>query len=69
MEIIKIGKQLSNGLFFCCDQVMAGTGDLFVLRLCRFLRKRVGLTYGAGFYGSHLAHAMATGLLFLGGGK
>ncbi|PVD25604.1 hypothetical protein C0Q70_13262 [Pomacea canaliculata] len=51
------------------SMVMAGTGDLFVLRLCRFLRKRVGLTYGAGFYGSHLAHAMATGLLFLGGGK
>ncbi|KAK7104440.1 anaphase-promoting complex subunit 1-like [Littorina saxatilis] len=49
--------------------VMAGTGNLEVLRICRFLRKRVGQQYGGAMYGSHMAHSMATGLLFLGGGK
>ncbi|XP_076442081.1 anaphase-promoting complex subunit 1-like [Babylonia areolata] len=49
--------------------VMAGTGELEVLRVCRFLRKRVGQQYGGAMYGSHMAHSMATGLLFLGGGK
>jgi hypothetical protein len=48
---------------------MAGTGNLEVLRVCRFLRKRVGQQYGGTMYGAHMAHSMATGLLFLGGGK
>ena len=50
-------------------QVMAGTGDLSVLRLCRYLRTRVGSPFGFVSYGSHMAIAMAIGLLFLGGGK
>ncbi|KAL8567684.1 hypothetical protein ACOMHN_008992 [Nucella lapillus] len=56
-------------LFVFLTVVMAGTGELEVLRMCRFLRKRVGQQYGGAMYGSHTAHAMATGLLFLGGGK
>ncbi|KAK7469621.1 hypothetical protein BaRGS_00036350 [Batillaria attramentaria] len=51
------------------SMVMAGTGDLQVLRLARFLRKRVGPTYGLASYGGHIATAMSIGLLFLGGGK
>lgn len=46
--------------------VMAGSGDLKVLQLCRFLHKRVG---GEMNYGFHMAHHMALGLLFLGGGR
>lgn len=50
--------------------VMAGSGDLDVLRLCRFLRSRVGGAYGAYVtYGSQMAVNMALGLLFMGGGK
>jgi len=48
---------------------MAGTGDLNVLRLCRYLRTRIGSPFGFVSYGSHMAIAMAIGLLFLGGGK
>lgn len=47
---------------------MAGTGDIEVLRLCRYLRSRVGPTNTVVTYGSHLATHMAIGLLFLGGG-
>ena len=50
-------------------QVMAGTGNLDVLRLCRHLRSRVGASYSYVLYGSHLAVSMATGLLFMGGGR
>ena len=51
-------------------QVMAGTGDLSVLRICRCLRARVGTNYSSFvLYGSHMAVSMATGLLFLGGGR
>ncbi|KAB7494829.1 Anaphase-promoting complex subunit 1 [Armadillidium nasatum] len=49
--------------------VMAGTGDLEVLRLIRYLRSRVGLTVSTVGYGSHLAIHMALGFLFLGGGR
>ncbi|XP_024080333.1 anaphase-promoting complex subunit 1 isoform X2 [Cimex lectularius] len=50
--------------------VMAGTGDLEVLRLCRHLGSRVGqVTNSVVTYGSHLAVHMALGLLFLGGGS
>ena len=53
----------------CWLQVMAGTGNLKVLRLCRFLRSRVGPSYSYIIYGSHMAVGMAIGLLFLGGGR
>lgn len=46
--------------------VMSGTGNLKVLQLCRFYHKRTG---GEMNYGFHMAHHMALGLLFLGGGR
>ncbi|OQR75333.1 anaphase-promoting complex subunit 1-like [Tropilaelaps mercedesae] len=49
--------------------VMAGTGDLDVLRLCRVLRKRIGQSTNNIFYGSHMMIHMAIGFLFLGGGS
>ncbi|XP_048246060.1 anaphase-promoting complex subunit 1-like [Haliotis rufescens] len=49
--------------------VMAGTGNLEVMRICRMLRKRVGPQYSYMMYGSHMSIAMSTGLLFLGGGR
>merc|ERR1711962_257202 len=48
--------------------VMAGSGDLRVIRTCRFLRSRVQPS-SIVTYGSHMAVHMAVGLLFLGGGK
>uniref|UniRef100_A0A3B3C1J0 Anaphase-promoting complex subunit 1 n=1 Tax=Oryzias melastigma TaxID=30732 RepID=A0A3B3C1J0_ORYME len=48
------------------SMIMAGTGDLKVLQLCRFLHKRTG---GEMNYGFHMAHHMSLGLLFLGGGR
>lgn len=44
--------------------VMAGTGDLGVMRVCRYLRSR--LTQSCVFYGSYMALHMALGILFLG---
>lgn len=50
--------------------VMAGTGDLDVMRLVRFLRSRVGPNkHSTVTYGSHMALHMALGLLFMGGGR
>ncbi|XP_036606766.1 anaphase-promoting complex subunit 1 [Trichosurus vulpecula] len=46
--------------------IMAGSGNLKVLQLCRFMHKKTG---GEMNYGFHLAHHMALGLLFLGGGR
>ncbi|XP_030051793.1 anaphase-promoting complex subunit 1 [Microcaecilia unicolor] len=46
--------------------VMSGSGNLKVLQLCRFMHKKTG---GEMNYGFHLAHHMALGLLFLGGGR
>lgn len=46
--------------------VMAGTGDLGTLRLVRGLAARPAAADAT--YGGHMAAAMATGLLFLGGG-
>ncbi|GCC32345.1 hypothetical protein chiPu_0010806, partial [Chiloscyllium punctatum] len=46
--------------------VMAGTGNLKVLQICRFMHKRTG---GEMNYGFHMASHMALGLLFLGGGR
>ncbi|MBN3295003.1 APC1 protein, partial [Amia calva] len=48
------------------SMVMAGSGNLKVLQLCRFLHKK---TSGEMNYGFHMAHHMALGLLFLGGGR
>jgi anaphase-promoting complex subunit 1 len=44
--------------------VMSGTGDLGVMRVCRYLRSR--LTQSCVFYGSYMAIHMALGILFLG---
>ncbi|MPC33172.1 Anaphase-promoting complex subunit 1 [Portunus trituberculatus] len=49
--------------------VMAGTGDLDVLRIVRYLRSRVGPSNSTVGYGSHLTIHMALGFLFLGGGR
>ena len=51
------------------QQVMAGSGDLEVLRICRFLRSRVGASYGHVLYGSQMAISMSLGLIFMGGGR
>ncbi|XP_059480357.1 anaphase-promoting complex subunit 1 isoform X2 [Neocloeon triangulifer] len=58
-----------NVVVLSLAMVMAGTGELSVLRLCRFLRSRVGPNHAVVTYGSHLATHMALGLLFLGGGR
>lgn len=44
--------------------VMAGTGDLSVMRVCRYLRSR--LVQSCVFYGSYMALHIALGILFLG---
>ncbi len=49
--------------------VMAGSGDLEVLRICRYLRSRVGPNVTHVLYGSHMAVNMALGLLFMAGGR
>ncbi|KAG8191889.1 hypothetical protein JTE90_019823 [Oedothorax gibbosus] len=49
--------------------VMAGTGDLDVIRLCRHLRSRISQSASYVLYGSHMVTHMALGLLFLGGGR
>ncbi|TRY97620.1 hypothetical protein DNTS_004749 [Danionella cerebrum] len=48
------------------SMVMAGSGNLKVLQLCRYLHKRTSDEMNYGFY---MAHHMALGLLFLGGGR
>ncbi|XP_011601409.2 anaphase-promoting complex subunit 1 [Takifugu rubripes] len=53
-------------ILLAMSMVMSGTGNLKVLQLCRFLHKRTG---GEMNYGFHMAHHMALGLLFLGGGR
>ncbi|XP_050429945.1 anaphase-promoting complex subunit 1 [Adelges cooleyi] len=59
-----------NVTLLSLSMVMAGTGDLEVLRICRYLRSRVSASpLSVITYGSHLATHMALGLLFLGGGK
>lgn len=54
-----------NVLVVSLSLIMAGTGNLEVLRVCRYLRSRVSLS--CVFYGSHMAVHMSLGLLFLGG--
>uniref|UniRef100_A0A6A7FY93 Anaphase-promoting complex subunit 1-like isoform X1 n=2 Tax=Hirondellea gigas TaxID=1518452 RepID=A0A6A7FY93_9CRUS len=51
------------------SMVMAGSGDLEVLRLIRCLRERVGPLNTSVGYGSHVAIHMSLGFLFLGGGR
>lgn len=53
-----------NVLITSLAVVMAGTGNLGVMRFCRYLRSR--LTQSCVFYGSYMALHMALGLLFLG---
>ena len=45
--------------------IMCGTGNIEVVRICRFLRSRLNQAYV--LYGSHMAIHMALGLLFLAG--
>ncbi|XP_058442829.1 anaphase-promoting complex subunit 1 isoform X2 [Malaya genurostris] len=49
------------------SMVLAGTGDIRVLRTIRMLRSRVGQCHVT--YGSHMAIHMALGFLFLGAGR
>ncbi|KAG5893112.1 hypothetical protein JTB14_019316 [Gonioctena quinquepunctata] len=59
-----------NILLLSAAMVMAGTGNLEIIRLVRHLRRRVGTSNSPVVtYGSHLAIHMALGLLFLGGGR
>lgn len=53
-------------ILLAMSMVMSGTGNLEVLQLCRFFHNRTG---GETNYGFHMAHHMALGLLFLGGGR
>ncbi|XP_077996954.1 anaphase-promoting complex subunit 1-like [Glandiceps talaboti] len=55
-----------NAVVLSLAMVMAGTGNLEVLRLTRHLHTRIGSDIN---YGSHMATHMAIGLLFLGGGQ
>ncbi|XP_056632382.1 anaphase-promoting complex subunit 1 isoform X1 [Diorhabda sublineata] len=59
-----------NVLLLSVSMVMAGTGNIEIMRLVRHLRRRVGVSSSPVVtYGSHLAIHMALGLLFLGGGR
>jgi len=52
--------------------VLAGTGSISVLRLCRYLQAKVGtsqITSSSNTYGLQMCISLATGLLFLGGGR
>ncbi|XP_043478595.1 anaphase-promoting complex subunit 1 [Leptopilina heterotoma] len=58
-----------NVVILASSVVMAGTGNLEVMRMCRYIRTRVGPTNNVVTYGSHLSTHMALGFLFLGGGR
>lgn len=58
-----------NVVLLSASIVMAGTGNLDILRVCRYVRSRVGPTNSVVTYGSHVAIHMALGFLFLGGGS
>ncbi|KAL9886530.1 anaphase promoting complex subunit 1 [Glossina fuscipes fuscipes] len=49
--------------------VFAGSGDLEILRIVRYLRSRIGPQYPHVTYGSHMAIHMSLGFLFLGAGR
>jgi anaphase-promoting complex subunit 1 len=52
----------------CLAMVMAGTGNLRVLRVLRKLHLRLDPSPGGLAYGNHMAMSMAVGFLFLGAG-
>ncbi|KAH9418940.1 Anaphase-promoting complex subunit 1 [Dermatophagoides pteronyssinus] len=54
-----------NVLIVSCSIIMAGTGNVDIMRICRFLRCRINQTHV--LYGSFMAIHMSLGLLFLGG--
>ncbi|XP_055551724.1 anaphase-promoting complex subunit 1 [Wyeomyia smithii] len=54
-------------ILLALSMVMAGTGDVRVLRIIRMLRSRFGQCHVT--YGSHMAVHMALGFLFLGAGR
>lgn len=49
--------------------VYAGTGDLEVMRIIRYLRSRIGVAHSQVTYGSQMAIHMSLGFLFLGAGR
>jgi len=55
-----------NVLVVSLSLIMAGTGDLEVMKICRYLRARTSQV-NVVLYGSHMATHMALGFLFLGG--
>lgn len=57
-----------DNLAIATSLVMAGSGDLDVMRTLRALRVRAGASAAEGVYGHHFARHMALGFLFLGGG-
>jgi anaphase-promoting complex subunit 1 len=48
---------------------MCGSGDLECIRICRYLKSRIGPQMSHVTYGSQMAVNMAMGLLFMGGGR
>lgn len=57
-----------NILIIALSLVMAGTGNLEVMKICRYMRSRTSQV-NVVLYGSHMATHMALGFLFLGGCK
>lgn len=52
--------------------VLAGTGDIPTLRLCRYLQRKIAgipVTSSNNSYGLEMCISMAIGILFLGGGR
>nr|CAH7720171.1 unnamed protein product [Callosobruchus chinensis] len=59
-----------NVAILSASAVVAGSGNLEIMRLIRHLRRRIGVSNSPVVtYGSHVALHMALGLLFLGGGR
>lgn len=58
-----------NVVLLASSVVMAGTGNIELLRIIRYLRTFVGSANTVVTYGSHVAMHMALGFLFLGGGS
>jgi anaphase-promoting complex subunit 1 len=59
-------------LLMALSLVLAGTGDIPVLRLCRYLQARVSstqVTISSTTYGLQMCISLATGILFLGAGR
>ena len=55
-----------NVLIVSLSLIMAGTGNVEVMKICRYLRSRTSQV-NVVLYGSHMATHMALGFLFLGG--